>query len=521
MPESISRRRFLSGAAAVAAGVALSGPLPAASAARRRSRVVVLGAGLAGLAAAYEIKKADRSVDVVVLEGQNRVGGRVLTARTDSDGVPFADGLHVELGAHRIPSNHDRTLGYIRELGLDSQVVPFQDVLPDGSPSRRKFVLRDTAFYSDEPFPDVLELTPDERADVYAGYWYYETRFVSGQRPPSGSNMLGRIVVPRFAATDWPYGRSDRASVDAWNSITLEQFLAGNGASADWIRFYKAENGSEPSEIAALPWLAQDVLHAKWFDTLYLQGGLDQIADGLAARLTAAGVPIRLEHEILSVTAGPSSTSVLYREPSGALRSIEAARVVCALPFSALRYRGVDLSGAGLTAQKRYWIDNLPMVASARVALQSSTRFWNSEGLEGLHLVGTDTALERIWHSTSTQPAGSGILQAYLQSESARNAPATGTIDWFAQQLAGVLPQVAGGGGWNGQGAAKLWHLDPWVRGAWASPGPGDLVEGFHVWGRPEGRIHFAGEHTSLFMGWMQGALESGQRASAEVLAAL
>lgn len=499
----------------------MAGPLPSAAATRRRRRVVVLGAGLSGLAAAYELKKAAPSLDVVVLEGQSRVGGRVLTARKDSTGAPFADGLHVELGAHRIPSNHDRTLGYIAELGLGSQVVPFRSELPGGIPSRQKLVLRGTPFYSGEALPDVLELTPEERADIYARYWDYEYRFVRGERPPVGDNLLGHISVPSFAASDWPYGDSDVAAVDAWNAVTLDDFLTGNGASADWLRFYKAENGSEPSEMAALPWLAQDVLNAEWFDTLYLQGGLDQIAEGLAQRLSGAGVPVLRRHEILALAQGRSSASIRYRDPSGSVRSLDAARIVCALPFSAMRFRGVDISRAALSPQKRYWINNLSMVASSRVALQMSTRFWNDEGLEGLQLVGTDTGLERIWHSTNTQPAVSGILQSYTQAANARAVPASGTLDWFAAELADVFPQVPHPGGWNGRGAAKLWHLDPWVRGAWSSPSPGQFVQGFRVWGRPEGRIHFAGEHTSLFAGWMQGALESGQRAAGEVLSAI
>lgn len=81
--------------------------------------------------------------------------------------------------------------------------------------------------------------------------------------------------------------------------------------------------------------------------------------------------------------------------------------------------------------------------------------------------------------------------------------------------------QIDSAAGWNGQAASKLWHRDPWVYGAWSSPRPGDLVRGFAVWGRAEGRIHFAGEHTSLYSGWMQGALESAQRAAAEAGAAL
>jgi monoamine oxidase len=518
MAPVLSRRTVLAGATG-AVGLAVAGSNSAHARPARAKRVAVLGAGLAGLAAAYELHRADPTLRIVVLDGRRRVGGRVLTARTDEKGRPFDDGQHVELGAHRIPSNHDRTLGYIAELGLSDQVVPFRSELPDGRPSRRKYVLRGTASYSDEAWPAGLQLTAGERADIGGAYWDYEYRFVDGDRPPVGSNQLGDISVPPFAATPWPYGESDPASVDAWDKVTLDQFLTANGASGDFLRIYKADNGSEPRSISALSWLVQDVLHREWFDTLYLDGGLDQIPLGLAERLSGAGVPVLGGHEVIAIEQDRGGATIRYRDTARAVRTMAVDRVVCALPFSAMRGRRVDVRRSGLSAAKRYWIANLAMVPSARIALQTHERFWQDEGLEGLHLAGTDTDVERVWHSTHTQEGTAGILQTYLQDANAAAAPTRGTTTWMRDRVASqVFPQLSTGVGWNGKGRAKLWHRDEWTHGAWASPRPGDLVRGFATWGRAEGRIHFAGEHTSLFSGWMQGALESGQRASAEVL---
>src|SRR5688500_17881988 len=102
------RRRVLA-LAALAAAIA---PLcPAVSRAAPPRKVIVLGAGLAGLAAAYELRRAGH--EVTVLEARERAGGRVNTLRE-----PFADGLHAEDGALFIPQNHDLTLGYARSFGL-------------------------------------------------------------------------------------------------------------------------------------------------------------------------------------------------------------------------------------------------------------------------------------------------------------------------------------------------------------------------------------------------------------------
>lgn len=111
----MKRREFLRTGIGAAAGIALSGGVAPAQVSARRQKVIVAGAGLAGLVAAYELDKA--GFDVRILEAQARPGGRVLTVRD------FAEGLHAEAGAARIPSNHDVTLKYVKELGL--RLMPF------------------------------------------------------------------------------------------------------------------------------------------------------------------------------------------------------------------------------------------------------------------------------------------------------------------------------------------------------------------------------------------------------------
>ncbi len=110
----MKRRDFLRAGGAVAASLALSGYVSAQVSARKQ-KVIVMGAGLAGLVAAYELDKA--GFEVKVLEAQARSGGRVLTVRE------FSEGLHAEAGAARIPHGHDVTLKYVSEFGLE--LAPF------------------------------------------------------------------------------------------------------------------------------------------------------------------------------------------------------------------------------------------------------------------------------------------------------------------------------------------------------------------------------------------------------------
>ncbi|HLM68436.1 MAG TPA: FAD-dependent oxidoreductase, partial [Longimicrobium sp.] len=109
----LTRRRFLA-LAVPAAVAACRGATEGASARMERTRVVVVGAGLAGLAAAYELARA--GVEVRVLEARERPGGRVHTLR-----APFDDGLYAEAGAVFVPGHHATTLRYLREFGLPLQ----------------------------------------------------------------------------------------------------------------------------------------------------------------------------------------------------------------------------------------------------------------------------------------------------------------------------------------------------------------------------------------------------------------
>jgi monoamine oxidase len=149
-----------------------------------------------------------------------------------------------------------------------------------------------------------------------------------------------------------------------------------------------------------------------------------------------------------------------------------------------------------------------------KVFLQTRTRFWLKDGLSGN--VTTDLPIERLTPDAGTDAAARGALAAYpiaaytavleKLSEEERVAAALGQ----ARQIFPELSQAFEGG------VSKCWGLDPWQRGSFALHTPGQI--GFiTTLAQPEGRIHFAGEHTSPWTGWMQGALESACRVVREI----
>lgn len=524
MPQ-VDRRTFIRAGAAATVTAALGHAGRAPAARPRRKRVVIVGAGLAGLATAHELQKLGVRAEIVILEAQGRVGGRVLTVRSHMNRgeIPFADGQYLEAGAHRIPETHDRTLTYASELGLGGKVIEFSKALGRGEKGSTLYLLNGERFLYDEAagWPSSLGLTEEERTtSFFPQAVKYEYRWVTGPRPPKGTNHLGNPAIPHCGVANWPYGDGIRDTLDEWNGYTLEEFLASHGASPGWRRLYAAENGTEVRSTTALAWLIQSALDWDWGTTYYLDGGLDQIAEALAVSVTGRGAEVRLHCPVGRIEQTDGGTSVTYRDAAGTVRTITADRIVCTQPFPVLRDK-TDLSGARLPVDKLGWIEQLQMMPVTRISLQVADRFWKDHGVEGLKIAGTDTAVERIWHSTNLQPGSSGIMQAYLQHQNALTASAVhDRLGWMRDRVAERLfPEVDGA--WNGLGMAKVWHHDEWAGGGWLSPKAHEFLAGFHVWGRPEGRIHFAGDGTSLLAGWMQGGIESGQRAACEVAAAL
>jgi monoamine oxidase len=524
--ERLTRRTFIRVGAAASAAV-VGGSAGALAASPRRKRVVIVGGGLAGLAAAHELLKMKASAEIVILEAQGRVGGRVLTVRShmNEGAVPFADGQYLEAGAHRIPETHDRTLGYISELGLGGKVIEFGKALGRGEKGATMYLINNERFLFDEAagWPTALGLSPTERVTPFFPQdIQYEYKWVTGAKPPKGTNYLGNPAIPFCGRANWPYGDGNRTVLDEWNGYTVEEFLASRGASEGWRRrLYAAENGTEIFSTTALAWVIQSALDWDWGTTYYLDGGLDQIPRGLATSVAGRGANLQLNSPVHRIEQSSTGATVTYRDPGGTIRTLTADRVVLTPTFTVLREK-IDLNGAALAADKRHWINTLQMMPVTRISLQVNNRFWKAEGVEGLKIAGTDTAIERIWHSTNLQPGQSGIMQAYLQHQNALNAPGpTAALPtWMRDEVAQRLfPQVTSA--WNGLGMAKRWHDDEWERGGWVSPKANQFLQGFHVWGRQEGRIHFAGDSTSLLAGWMQGGIESGQRAACEVAAAL
>lgn len=480
MKRMINRRGFL-GLLSVT-GVSLSLPAcleeaPAALKAGSKApkKVVVLGAGLAGLSAAYELMK--KGHDVTVIEAQDHPGGRV---RTLHEG--FQNGQYAELGAVRIPDVHEHTLGYVEELGLE---------LDEYTGSNPLYYLKGNRFVHEEGNAWPLDLTEEEQEEGL-GMW---STYVAAYFEDFGDPMAG--TFPKAGI------------VNAYESMTFTQFVKSKGASNDFMTLFVADNGTEVEAIGAVPWMALEIADQAWDKSYHVRGGNDLIPKKLAEIL---GNRILYGRKVTGITHSNSGVEVSYAHGAVSESTI-ADHVVCAIPFTTLR----DVSVSPPFPQdKTKAIQELKLMNASRAYIQTKTRFWEEEGITGVKLVKTDTPIERLWDLSNVQEGTSGVLMVYTQNENADKLvkkPITARQGYILDHIEEFFPTIR-----EEQIAfhEKAWSEDPWVKGAWTDLRPGQWWM-YGVMRRPEGRVHFAGEHTSMWSGWMQGAIESGKRAASEI----
>lgn len=492
MEKKISRREFLKQSAVVAAALRarhLAGRDAAALGCRipgggpdknAPKKVIVIGAGLAGLSAAYELVVSGHNV--TILEAQTRPGGRVHTLRE-----PFSDELYAEAGAGRIPDTHDWTLTYIKLFNLT--IDPYHPT--EGFTinyirgKRYKVKVGENMDLSQVP----LHLSREERKLGLAGL---DAKYVV---PALG--MLGDLGAP-----NWP-----PPWLRLYDQMNWLEYLRRQGASPGAIALLELGGAFETD--SALDYLRDDFSHhAK--QLFKIRGGNDLLPRAFAARLAEKihyGSPaVRIEQDQRGVR-------VICLQ-AGELRRHEGDRLICTMPLPVLRR--IEVSPP-LPPEKQRAIERVRYDRVVRVFFQTRRKFWMDEGANGFAM--TDDSTE-VWNPTFDQPGSRGILMAYMLDAAGRRLtamPATARIPYALERVARVHPGLRE----NLEGtASKCWAEDPWARGAYAVFAPGQISSLAPILRRPEGRIHFAGDTVSSWPGWMQGALESGNRAAREVHAA-
>ena len=477
---TLNRRAFVRQVATGVAGVALS-PIRVGA---RAQKIIVVGAGMAGLSTAFELSALGH--DVTVLEARTRPGGRVFTLRES-----FADGLYADAGAMQVYDSHARAQKYIKQFELE--LDPIRATAP-GSLMHimGQRIVTKAGDAPQWPFP----LNADEKA-LSAGGLY--AKYVTPQlKAVLDADAQGKLLS-QFGTLD---------------GMTFAAYLRSQGASAAAIKILNiglpiglGDGGEQHSALNLLREAAYRSLRKQSFT---IRGGTDRLPKALASRL---GERIQYGTPVTRIEQDANGVRVIGFQ-RGSPRTFTADRVVCAVPFAVLR--NVAFSPA-IGRDTRAAMFGLPNTSVVKVFIQTRKRFWIDEGLSGG--ASTDLPLSLLSERSINQPGTRGILEAYVVGPPARTLCALSQEERLRTVTADLIKLFPAIADQYESGTSKCWDEDEWSRGAYAWFRPGQMTRFLPTLGKPEGRIHFAGDHTSPTPGWMEGALHSAERVVKEVTA--
>ena len=477
----LSRRQFLQTTAALGAGVLLSACRPI-TALRTQPSIAIVGAGLAGLNAAYQLKKA--GYRATIYEAANRVGGRILTVQD-----AFGPGLSTDFGAELIDSGHADMHALIKEFGLAVDDLE--------QPSEQS--LHDYFYFDGQSWPE--QTVAQELAPIVALLHADADRL--DREWENASVELDQLSVAAYL---------DRLGVSGWIRRLMQQVIV-------------SEFGWELEAMTALHllWLIPIATRDKLSvlgesdERYHLRGGSQRLTDTLANSLQA------------QIQTGKTLEAIRSRGKGFTLTfqgvDVNADYVILTLPFSLLRQVQIDVA---LPPTLRRFIAELGYGHSTKVMAGFRQRLWREQGWRGLGY--SEDRFQNAWDSTQTQPGTTGVITYYLggnEGLTANEGTAQARAELYTSELDKIIPGLLNE--WDGSARRMHWPSYKWSKGSYACFHPGQYTQfiQYHVYREEEaekqtvasGNLLFAGEHLSdAYQGYMNGAAQTGRLAALTLL---
>ncbi|MHA6247517.1 flavin monoamine oxidase family protein [Pontibacter sp. CAU 1760] len=506
---SISRRDFISKAsvlagssypAMIALGLLKAAPAEAFNLSGKGDgkHVIILGAGLAGMTAAYELNKL--GYKCTILEARDRAGGRVWTVRnntteTELGGTTqrarFDEGQYFNAGAARIPHHHELSLHYCRELGVPLET--YNNINEAGF------------LYSDGEGP-----LANKRVRI---------REIHNDMRGHTSELLAKAIDQD--ALDRPMTLEDK-------EILIEYLRAEGELNPD--KLYKGTPrrgyvlppgaGDAPGKLAD-PYELFDIMKSGLIghsfynigDYIYEQqmtmlqpvGGMDMIAKALERQVVKQ---VQYKAEVREIRKTTTGTRIVYADATGKTKEIQGDYCICTIPLPVLSGISSDFSSAVLRA-----IDNITYYEAGKIGLQFKRRFWEEDD----HIYGgisrTNMDIHQIFYPSNGFLSRKGTLVGYYnfgdKAIKVGNLSHAGREKLALEQGGKLHPQYRQ----EFESSFSLaWHKIQYSQGAFATYSSEQRSRYYPTLLQPDGPIYFAGEHTTYLTAWMAGAFESARR---------
>lgn len=470
-----------------------AGPRPSLTGRPEGTRVLILGAGLAGLTVGYELDKL--GYDTRILEARDRVGGVIWTVRggsesTEIDGArqvcQFDEGQYLNVGPWRIPHHHTGILGYCRELGVPLEVFVNHN---------------EASWVYHEESPGLAGPLVGQRVRL---------REVKADMRGYVAELLAQGVAAE--QLDVPLTAEDRERLVSYliSEGSLDgQDLTYQGTSARGYRVPTGMVAGEADDPHDFQALLRSGLGTRFraIESLNMQatmfqpvGGMDQIP---LAFQRAIGRRLTLQAEVRSIRQASDEVRVVYRDTrSGDEREETADFCICTLPPSVLA--GLD---HGFSQRKAEAIGSVSYSSSAKIGLQMRRRFWEEDDqIYGGHTY-TNLALGNLSFPSNDYHADKGIVLGLYRgaplSTALANLPFEERIDYVLGEASKVHPKIREE---YETGFCVFWSKIPYSLGGYANVASAEhrpaLLE-------PEGRVYMASAAASYSPAWLEGAVQS------------
>jgi monoamine oxidase len=477
-----SRRQLLKGAALLGGIATLDWTIPRPSQAAS-SRVVIVGAGFAGLTCAYRLQQG--GIEAQVIEAGDRIGGRMFTLRNY-----FPQGQSTELGGEFIDTGHTSMRRLVRELGLT-----------------------------------LVDLNAEEK-ELVAEAYYFNNSFLNERALVQAFRPVAFKIQQDLATLTGDVTYNNPNNGQTLDNLSIRDWLTTRGVSGDLRSLldvaYLTEYGLETDKQSSLNLLlliGQVPALLNLFGTsdqrFHVAEGNDSVTQKLSERLRR---PVTFGTSLEAIRQDSSGTYLLTVNNGGKRRDISADQVVLALPFTLLRQVDIQVP---LPLAKTLAIQSLAYGTNTKVIAGFDRRVWQKQGYSGLTF--SDLPYQSSWETSLGQPGTSGILTDFLGGNrglAANSGTPQEQALAFVANIDKLFPGAAAA--YNGSAVRYYWPGAPLALGSYACYQPGQYTTIRGAEGEAVGNLFFCGEHTSLdYQGYMNGASETGERAASEVLAAL